>query len=200
MLLDYVLRTIFRNFFTVFFFVAVLTVPLHLGYSVVFREAIETREIHDEIEAFPEDRQVRGVGRGELFAYRATAWFLVLVELAAVPLLARGTRRIVRQDDDGQVTTVRDAFEHLRVRAGTTSWREAGVRTFVVVFVIGLVTGFLLDRTGVLLLEFVSDVRSFPFFGLVRAISHSTTLTFLLIALIRVTGTKEETAEVPKLY
>jgi hypothetical protein len=200
MLLDDVLRSVFRNFLTVLFFVAVLTVPLHLGYSIVFRQAIETREIHGEIETFPEERQVRGVGRSELFAYRAAAWILVLVELAAIPLLARGTRRIVEKDRDGEVATVGDALEHLRVRAATRTWREGGMRTFAVVSVIGLVTGFLLDRTGLLLLEFVADDRTFPFFGLVRTISHATTLTFLLIALIRVTGAKEQMAAVPKLY
>ena len=200
MLLDDVLRSVFRNFFTVLFFVAVLTVPLHLGYSIVFRQAIETREIHDEIETFPEERQVRGVGRSELSAYRAVGWFLVLVELAAIPLLARGTRRIVEKEGVGEVATVRDALEHLRMPADTRRWREGGVKTFSLVVLIGLVTGFFLDRTGLLLLEFVADDRTFPFFGLVRAISHATTLTFLLIALIRVTGTKEEAAAVPKLY
>jgi hypothetical protein len=200
MLLDYVLRTIFRNFWTVFFFVAVLTLPVHLGYAVVFSEVIETREIHDEIESFPEERQVRGVGRGELFTSRMTAWFLVLLELAAIPLLARGAHRVVELDTDGEVTTVRDALEHLRVRLEPATWREGGFRIFLMLAAIGIVTGFLIDRIGLLLLEFVPDDRTFPFFGLVRAISHATTLTILLVSLHLLRGTKEDATAVPKLY
>jgi hypothetical protein len=200
MLLDYVLRTIFRNFWTIFFFLTVFTVPLHLGYSVVFSEAIETREIHNEIESFPSERQVRGVGRDEVFAYRATAWLLVLLELAALPLLARGARRIVELDANEEVATVRDALEHLGDRLGPSAWRAGGFRVFLLVAGIGITIGFLVDRIAFLLLEFIPDDRTFPFFGLVRAISHATVLTFLVVALHRLRSAKEGAPTVPKLY
>ena len=97
----------FRNLSTLFLMVALFTVPLHVGYSYLFRDVIEVRKIHSSIEGFPSYRQVKNVGPDELRTARLTYLGLSVLELALLlPLLARATARVLEVDAAGGVPTI----------------------------------------------------------------------------------------------
>src|SRR5687768_15249003 len=104
-MVDTAFRVTLRNFATLFLLVVTLTLPLHLVYSVVFKSVIETRELHGVIETFPESRQVRSVGRTQLTQARLALVAITLIEIAAVPFLARGTRRVLEREQAGELTS-----------------------------------------------------------------------------------------------
>lgn len=189
-----------KHYVTLFLLVATLTVPLHLLYSIVFKNVIETRELHPVIETFPEARQVRGVGRPQLWQARIGLGLVILIELAAIPMLARaGGRAIELQEEDEEVPlfgTLREAGPTPRLDG---RWKPGGMRAAAIAALFSLVVVILVERIGLLALEFVSDARTFPFFGLMQGISRAAAGPFLLAALVH-TRTKEQGVREPKLY
>lgn len=197
-MVDQAFRAALRNFSTLFLLVAVVTVPLHLAYSVMFANVIETRELHDVIETFPEARQVRGVGKAQLDRARIAFGVVTILELISIPFLARGTRRVLEIDRAGGLPTVREGLEAMR---GGGAWHGGAHRAgpVIVAVIAALVLGLLIERIGLLLLEFVSDPRSFPFFGLMQAISRAAAAPFVLVTLILTSGARGR-EELPGLY
>lgn len=198
-MLDKAFRAALRNFATLFLLVCVVALPLHLVYSVVFANVIETREIHDVIETFPEARQVRGVGTSRLTQARIGLLLVTLVELGSLPFLARGTKRILETEREGEMTTVTEALESIRTESTPrVDLDRAG--PVVVAAVASLLIGFLVSRTGLALLEFVSDARSFPFYALVQAVARAAGAPFLLAAIVCADRTKGRRVNAPTLY
>ena len=186
-----------RNFSTLFLLIATLTVPLHLAYSLVFRNVIETRELHEVIATFPPVRQVRSVGQTQLTQARVGLIIVTALELAAIPWLAQATARAIRRRDDDSVMTLGMAF-----RGARPSLRLGRIQPgpLVVSAVVAFLIAFLVERSGLLLLEFVSDARSFPFFGLMQGVSRALGGPFLLTTIVCSQRTKETGAGAPNLY
>ncbi|HYI44464.1 MAG TPA: hypothetical protein VE174_03245 [Actinomycetota bacterium] len=186
-----------RSFGTLFLLVAMLTVPLHLAYSLVFRNVIETRELHEVIGTFPSSRQVRGVGQTQLTQARVGLIVVSLIELAAIPWFVQMTVKVLRDEEEGNIATVSDA-----VRGTPFSFRLGPIRPgpVAVSVVVALLIGFLIERSGLLLLEFVSDPRSYPFFGLMQGVARAAGAPFVLATLAYSHRPKETTPKVPNVY
>ena len=188
-----------RNFAALFLFVCVVTVPLHLIYSLVFSNVIETREIHDVIETFPEARQVRGVGTSRLNQARVGFVLLTLIELGSIPFLARGTKRILEVADQDGMTTVPEGLEAIRSEQ-TPRLGLDNAGPVLTAAVLGLAIGILVERSGLAALEFVSDARSFPFYGLVQGVARAAGAPFLLATIVHAGRAKERGVDAPTLY
>ena len=196
-MVDRLFRTTLRNFSTLFLIAAVVTVPLHLIFSLVYKNVVETRELHDVIETFPEARQVRGVGKAKLTQSRIAMALITLIELLSIPFLVRAARRALELDRAGETPTVSESLQAMR--EGGPWWpglTRAG--PVLVALAVGLVFGWLLERSGLLLLEFVSDVRSFAFYGLLQGVTRAAAAPFVLVALAETSAPGRE--EVPGLY
>jgi hypothetical protein len=185
-----------RNFGTLFLLIATFTVPLHLAYSLVFRNVIETRELHEVIATFPPSRQVRGVGQAQLTQARVGLIVVSLIEVALIPWLAAATAKVLRDEEEGEVTTVGAALR------GTFTFAVGRIKIGPVAMaaVVALLIGFLLERSGLLLLEFVSDPRAYPFFGLMQGVSRALAGPFLLTTLVYIRTSKERTPRAPNVY
>jgi hypothetical protein len=125
MLLDRVLRLLFRNFATLFLATALITVPLQVGYELAFHDVVAVGHLHGFIDEFPEGRQVRGVGTTDLDRYRSWGLAIALIEIALVPLLVRMTRRVLEADRDKKVPGVARAWASVLERRSRGS-RPAG--------------------------------------------------------------------------
>src|SRR5687767_1406913 len=117
-MVDRAFRAALRNYSTLFLLVAVVTVPLHLLYSIVFQNVIETRELHAVIETFPDARQVRSVGRSQLTQARFGLALVTLIELAVLPFLARAGRRVLQMEEAGRVPSVGEALRSMKEAPG----------------------------------------------------------------------------------
>lgn len=197
-MVDRAFRATLRNFSTLFFLVAVVTVPLHLAYSVMFANVIETRELHDVIETFPDARQVRGVGKAQLDRSQLALGVVTILELIAIPFLARGTRRLLEMEASGDLPTVRAGLEGMR-DGGPWNGGVTRAGPVVVAAITAVVLGLTIERIGLLLLEFVSDPRTFAFFGLMQGVSRAAALPFLLVTLVFTSRTPER-ENLPDLY
>ncbi len=198
-MVDKAFRATFRNFATLFLLVAVVTVPLHLLYSVVFNNVIETRELHAVIETFPPARQVRSVGRSQLTYARVGFAIVTFLEIATIPFLARATRRVLDAEEEEELTSVTDALTGLR-DAPPLGLDTSRMGPVLVGTATALAIGLGIERSGLLLLEFVPDAATFPFFGLMQGVSRAAGAPFLLTILAWPARTKEGVGDAPKLY
>lgn len=199
MSLDRVFRLTFRNLSTLFLLVATVSVPLHLGYGIVFWDVVEVRELHDEIENFPPQVAVKGVGPKHLREARAALAGVVAVELGLILLLTRATARIVDVDEDGGVPTVFDAWSHIRSPAGRPG--GSGISTFLVALGFSVVVGIL----AYLLLGSIADFLSGSVFVLAGPLSLAGAIAlgapFALIGWVMgARSAKANRRRVPTLY
>lgn len=122
-MLDRALSTLFRHFATYFLLVAVLVMPLHVGFSYWHRDVIALSDIHGDIATLPGDRGVRGVGPDDLEAFRVGGVLLIIVELAALPVLVAAGRHIIVRDEEGRPPEIIDAWRH-----GFSEWTRLRLR------------------------------------------------------------------------
>jgi hypothetical protein len=183
MSVDRSLRTTFRNYLTVFFLVAVVTVPLHVGHAFLYRNVISVRELHPDIEDFPERRKVHRVGVKKLEQSRNAFLFVTVVELLLLPLAVGATRRVLEVDARGGLPRVVDGWVH-----SLHAWRrpvpEPGSPLAALVgAVLGLAVGYLVERIGVLLSEPVPGSVVFAPVGLTQGVARAAGAAFLLVPL-----------------
>jgi hypothetical protein len=181
--LDRSLRATFRNFLTVFFVVAIVSVPLHVGHGFVYRKVMNVRELHPDIEDFPERRKVRRVSAKNLDESRNAFLFVTVLEVVLLPLAVGATRRVLDVDGRGGVPGVLDAWAH-SIRAWHRPVPDPGNSLAVVVgAVLGLIVGYLLERIGLLLAEPVPGSVAFAPIGLVQGMARAAGAVFLLVPL-----------------
>ncbi|MEA2477020.1 MAG: hypothetical protein QOF16_1161 [Actinomycetota bacterium] len=181
-MLDRGLALTFRNFATLFFVCAAVTVPLHVAYSVAFKDEIGVRELHAQIESFPPLREVKGVSKHDLDVARIVSGAIALVELALLPLGVKAARRVF--DDDGRdgVSTVPAAWRAALTR--DYRWDVGALRRRLGVVLsaalLALAVGFCCDRIGALLAEPFSPTYAFTIVGLATALSRAVAAPFFL--------------------
>jgi hypothetical protein len=113
-MLDRAFTATVRNFSTLFLAAAAVFVPLHLAHAYWFRDVIAVSELHPDIKGFPKTRLVRGVGKQDLAAARASAVGVTVVEIALLPALVGAAGRVLEQDDLGEVPGALRALRRLR--------------------------------------------------------------------------------------
>ena len=103
--MDRTFRLLVRNYWSVFFVVAAVSVPLQVVHATIWRNVIAVSELHADIEKFPPLRQVRGVGVTELHQARVAQWVIWGILIVLLPLFLRATEWIVRADAHGGIPT-----------------------------------------------------------------------------------------------
>jgi hypothetical protein len=196
MLADRALQVALRNLSTLILVVAVVTVPLHLVYSFVFRDVIAVSEIHDQIEQVGPGRKVRNVGAHELRDSRTAYLALSAIELATLPLLIRVTRRVIDDEESGVVPGAWSAWGG----AFRGPWIPEGGRerwvSFAVGVAIAVIVAFLIERTVLLVVQMLDPDIRFVFEGLARAIAIAFGAPFGMVPLAlgtRAKGLKGQT-------
>ena len=179
--LEPTLRLIWRNFWTLFLVVAVVTVPLHVVHAFAYRRVVEVRDLHDNIDSFPVTRQVRSVGRDALEDYRRALTGITILELVLVPLLVGAARRVAQVDAEGRLPTVIDAWTH-----ALGSWRRpspipGSPFSLAVGLLLAVLVGWLVGALGTVLSEPVPDVLAFGPVGLGRGLARAAGGVFALM-------------------
>ena len=184
--LDRALRATFRNFWTLFLLVSLLTVTAHLVYGFIYRDVLELRELHLYIRFLSPSRQVRGVGAPDVEAAEGAMWWVLAAELALLPILVLATRRVLAQDENGAVPTVPDAIVHLRDRRTPLGIRPTLGSLAVLLggAAVGLAVWYLAQQIGLLVAEPLPDRFNFAALALVHGISLALGAPFLLTSLV----------------
>lgn len=193
MSLERALGATLRNFSTFFLVVLVVTLPVNLAYSVVFRDVIATGAFHDEIEALGDDVAVPGVDAGAIRTARVAWWVVVLLQVASVPLLVAASRRVLQDDSEDRVPTVTRAYRRLfdKVRREP---RRAEASALLGGAAVGALVWFLGYRIGALASEALPRSAAFAGFGLTWALSLALGAPFAILplALVRSRTTRPE--------
>lgn len=201
-MLDRAFRSVFANFTTMFLVVAVIALPVHLAFTFAFKEVIEVSELHDEIAAFPPDRTVREVGPASLTTYRAGLVLLTVFDVAALALLVRPTRRVLRDAAAGRVPTATGAWLRIGAERGgyLRAWSRAG-GSLIAAFAVAALLVYLSGRVALLAAQPLGDARAWVGNGLARALALSLGAPFFLATwAIASFEAKAEVSEMPKLY
>ena len=190
-MLDRSLRLAVRNYSTLFLFVIVLVLPLHLAYTYAYRDVFSVTELHPQIENLTGGRKVHGVGPDELRAARLTFLGLSVVELALVPLLARGARAALATDAAGGVSTATGAWRGVFRPPGKRAENERPAQrgegsplgTVLGALLLAGAVGLLVERIGTLLTEPLADERLWVAIGVLEAVARAAGAPWLLVAL-----------------
>lgn len=180
-MVDRALRLTVRNFWTLFFVVGAVTVPLQVAYATAWHNVIAVRELHDDIAQFPPLRQVHSVGRDQLHDARLAYWVVVAVELALLPLLIRAARRVIESDARGELPSAPDAWRGALARGGSLLRALARPGPLITGAVVALAVGALVTAAGRLLVEPVGDERAFAAVGLVDGVARAAAAPFFLV-------------------
>jgi hypothetical protein len=201
-MVDRALRLVFRNYWTIFFVVASVTVPLQVAYASVWHNVIAVRELHDDIAEFPPLRQVHGVGREQLRESRIAFWAIVAAELALIPLFVRATSRVLEVDGEKGVPSAVDAWRSAlsRGRRRTTARALARPGPLITGALLALAVGALVQAAGRLLVEPLSDDRAFVGVGLVDGVARAAGAPFfLVVAALAVIGAARSSSLQPSI-
>jgi hypothetical protein len=184
--LDDVLRSTFRNYATLFFVVAVLTVPVHVVHSFVFRDVVAVREIHNAVEDLAPPQQVRRVSADDLADYRNTGLLIAAAEIALIPILVGAARTVLAAGPEASVTGA-----WAEAVSGWKSPLPRPTHALVAVAVgatLAVAIGFLIRTTGYLLSEPVPEGVSFGPIGLAEGVARAAGAPFLLVPLALASG------------
>jgi hypothetical protein len=165
-MLDRSLGKTFANLSTLVLLACVFTLPIHVIHAYVFKDALAVAELSPEIQAFPEGRQVRGVARADLDLQRNTLLVVLGIELLALPLAYRASRRVIEVDDDARVPTVVDAWTHL----GSSPAAALHPGPILIGAVIGAMAGWLVWMIGSTLSDMASADIAWAVTGLARGL------------------------------
>jgi hypothetical protein len=182
--LDRVLSLTWRNFATLFLIVALVTVPLHVGRTFLYRKVLVARELEPDIETFTGGREVRGIGPADLQEARRSLLVVTVIELALLPLAVGAVRRALWLDRRGAPPGVLDAWVH----APAALFRGTGApassaATVAIGALVGLAAGAMLERIGLILSEAFPLYLSFAPIGLTEGTSRALGAIFFLVPL-----------------
>lgn len=182
-MIDRAARLTVRNFWTLFFVVAAVTVPLQVAYASVFHNVIAVRELHGDIERFPPLRQVHGVGREQLSQARIAYWVIVAAELALLPLLVRAADGVLERDERGEIPSVPGAWAAALSRRRSRSVIRAVAHPgpLLTGVIVAVIVGALVQAGGRLAIEPLGDERAFVGLGLVDGVARAAAAPLALV-------------------
>jgi hypothetical protein len=196
--IDRALRLAVRNYWSVFFAVAALTVPLQIAYATIWHDVIAVADLHDDIAAFPPLRQVHGVGREQLGDARLAYWVIWAIELAALPVLVRVTRRILDADAGGRLPSAADGWRGAFTGSGRGLVRAlARPGPLIVGAALAALVLYLVRSIGGLLVEPLADERAFAGVGLVDGVARAAAAPFFLVVAAIAAGRGTERSGAP---
>jgi hypothetical protein len=182
-MVDRALRLLIRNYWSVFFVVATVTIPLQIAHATIWRNVIAVSELHADIEEFPPLRQVRGVGRGELNEALLAQWIIWAALVALIPLFIRATKRILEVDARGEVTSAADGWR--AALGGSVGGRVLGALARPGLLLVGLALAalafVLLMSCAYVLVEPLPPGPAFAWTGLALGLVLAGTGPFLLV-------------------
>ena len=184
MLLDTALRRTLRNFSTLFLLVGVIGVAIHLVYGIVYRDVLAVEDLGVFISSLRPGVQVEGVSAADLAAARDNYLWVVVAQIAALPLCMAATHRVTAVDEQGGVPTVIDALTHpfgggrFRMGLGFRGARAAAAGALVAVAI-----WWLVERGAILAIEPLPDRLNFIGFALARALALALAVPFALAPL-----------------
>lgn len=182
-MLDRALRLAFANFSTLFFVVALVTVPLHVLHGFAFHRTVALADFHDDIASYPEGRRVEGVSSTDVRAYRLSGWALSAAELLLLPLAVRATRRVLQVHAEGGAPGVLDAWRHAlaeQIEHPPGAGRAFGA--LALPLLLALACGWLVRTIGLLVADPLPPSWWFAPFGLIEGLSRAAGAPFFLTA------------------
>ncbi|HEX2239999.1 MAG TPA: hypothetical protein VHJ82_02475 [Actinomycetota bacterium] len=172
-----------RNLATLFLTYALVATPIQVVYSYAFKDVLAVREIHSEIETFPQFREVRGVGRADLTRARLGLVVVTILELLLVPLAYGATRRIREVEERGDPPEVLDAWRHARTLLGDfTSRLRVAPGPLLLAAGVGTLIGWLTWRVGQIVIDPLGPDQTFAGYALVASTARSLGVAFWLSA------------------
>lgn len=184
MLLDTALRRTLRNFSTLFLLVGIFAVAIHLVYGIVYRDVLAVEDLGVFITSLRPGVQVEGVSAADLAAAQDNYLWVVVAQIAVLPLCLAATHRVTAVDGQGGVPTVIDGLTRpfgggrFRLRLG---FRGAGVAVAGALVAVAL--WWLVERGVLLAVEAVPDRMNFIGFALARALALAVGVPFALAPL-----------------
>jgi hypothetical protein len=170
-MLDRALAKTFATFSTLFLVACLLTVPLHEVHAYIFKDALAIRELAQEVSAFPEGRQLRGVDRSDIEAERTWLVVLLAAELALTAIVFQAGRRVIAVTDEGGVPGVLDAYKHVGSTRGPGTPPAGPV---IVGIAFGSVCAWLVWKIGELAAEVATPDTTWAAVGLARGVAVGT--------------------------
>jgi hypothetical protein len=182
-MLDRALRLAFANFSTLFFVVALVTVPLHVLHGFAFHRTVAVADFHDDIASYPEGRQIEGVGPADVRAYRLTGWVLTGIELLLLPFAVRAARRVVEVHGEGKAPGVLDAWRAaLRTRIERPPRVRRALGALVLPLLLALACGWLVRTIGLVVADPMPSSWWFAPLGVIEGVSRAAGAPFFLAA------------------
>jgi hypothetical protein len=182
-MLDRAWRATFRNFSTLFLVVAVVTIPLHLTLSYLFRDAIAVGELHPQIAELPRRLQVHGVSAKVLDRFHLWTLGVVALEVVLIPLFARASARVVEVDAAGRLPSATDAWMHAARTAGGAAHALAHLVNLAMGVAVAVATGWLWRAIGLTLAAPLPDEIVWAAVGAVEGAAWGVGLPFLLVCI-----------------
>lgn len=185
MLPDQALRTTFKNFSTLFLVVALVTVTTHLVYGFILRDVLEIDELHRFVRGLQGGRTVNGVSSSDLERAEAWRWAVQAAQVLLLPLLVGAARRVIDEDEKGEVPTALDALRHPR-SGEKLSFRFGGaeITTLALGAALAVTIWWLALKIGLLIAEPLPDPWNFISLPLAAGVAEALGIPFLLGALV----------------
>ena len=182
-MLDRAGRATLRNFSTLFLVVAVVTVPLHLALSYVFRDTLAVSELHSQIAELPPRLQVHRVSAKVLDRFQVWTLGLLALEIALIPLFARASRRVIDVDAAGSLPSATDAWLHAARTPGGTARALRHVGSLALGLAVAVATGWLWRAIGLTLAAPLPDEVVWTAVGAIEGAAWAVGLPFLLVCI-----------------
>ncbi len=183
-MLDSSLRATVRNFSTLFLLVLVIVLPLHLIYAYVFHDVFTVSELHTQIAQLPGKRQVHDVGPQDLRNAQILIVLLGVVELALLPVVARGAGRVLAIDGANGVPTATDAWRHIVAQHARPCLPSPRANAAVLVpsAFVAVLVGYLVERIGLVVIQPLQGEHAWIAVGVVQALARAAGAPWLLAA------------------
>ena len=175
-MLDRALAKMFADLSTLILIACVLTAPIHLVHSYVFKDELSVREMGPEIDSLDEADRIRGVNRAEIEVERTWLAIVVVLELLTTPLVARAAQRVYSVSDQGGVPRVTDAFSDLRSDAGLG---RPPIGPLAVIVVLGGLTAWLVLTIGTRVADMAPADLAWVGIGSARALAMAIGLAMI---------------------
>lgn len=159
----------------------IFAAAIHLVYGIVYRDVLAVEDLGVFINSLKPGIQVQGVSAADLTAARDNYLWVVVAQIAVLPICTAATHRVMAVDEQGGVPTVIDALTRPlgggRFRLGPGA-RGAGV--VIAGALVAAAVWWLVERGAMLAVEPLPDRLNFFGFALARTLALALAVPFAL--------------------